>query len=212
MLKIIFKLLICNMLETIIQYLQNIPSLYLLATVFFFAFIENIFPPSPSDAVILFAGTLIPLGNVNFFALWVFATLGSVVGFLTMFAIGVSFDRKVVETGKIKFIKYEHILKVERWFQKWGYWLIVINRFLSGTRAVISFFAGMSLLKVRKTTLLCAISAGLWNFILIYLGYTFSQNWQEIYDELENYGYYFLAAITLIAIGVWIYNRKIQKN
>jgi len=70
----------------------------------------------------------------------------------------------------------------------------------------------MSLLKVRKTTLLCAISAGLWNFILIYLGYTFSQNWQEIYDELENYGYYFLAAITLIAIGVWIYNRKIQKN
>jgi len=183
-----------------------------LATVFFFAFIENIFPPSPSDAVILFAGTLIPLGNVNFFALWVFATLGSVVGFLTMFAIGVSFDRKVVETGKIKFIKYEHILKVERWFQKWGYWLIVINRFLSGTRAVISFFAGMSLLKVRKTTLLCAISAGLWNFILIYLGYTFSQNWQEIYDELENYGYYFLAAITLIAIGVWIYNRKIQKN
>jgi len=200
------------MLETIIQYLQNIPSLYLLATVFFFAFIENIFPPSPSDAVILFAGTLIPLGNVNFFALWVFATLGSVVGFLTMFAIGVSFDRKVVETGKIKFIKYEHILKVERWFQKWGYWLIVINRFLSGTRAVISFFAGMSLLKVRKTTLLCAISAGLWNFILIYLGYTFSQNWQEIYDELENYGYYFLAAITLIAIGVWIYNRKIQKN
>lgn len=200
------------MLETIIQYLQNIPSLYLLATVFFFAFIENIFPPSPSDAVILFAGTLIPLGNVNFFALWVFATLGSVVGFLTMFAIGVSFDRKVVETGKIKFIKYEHILKVERWFQKWGYWLIVINRFLSGTRAVISFFAGMSLLKVRKTTLLCAISAGLWNFILIYFGYTFSQNWQEIYDELENYGYYFLAAITLIAIGVWIYNRKIQKN
>jgi hypothetical protein len=101
MLKIIFKLLICNMLETIIQYLQNIPSLYLLATVFFFAFIENIFPPSPSDAVILFAGTLIPLGNVNFFALWVFATLGSVVGFLTMFAIGVSFDRKVVETGKL---------------------------------------------------------------------------------------------------------------
>jgi len=200
------------MLETIIQYLQNIPSLYLLATVFFFAFIENIFPPSPSDAVILFAGTLIPLGNVNFFALWVFATLGSVVGFLTMFAIGVSFDRKVVETGKIKFIKYEHILKVERWFQKWGYWLIVINRFLSGTRAVISFFAGMSLLKVRKTTLLCAISAGLWNFILIYLGYTFSKNWQEIYDELENYGYYFLSAITLIAIGVWIYNRKIQKN
>ena len=196
------------MLETIVQYLQNIPSLYLLGVVFFFAFIENLFPPSPSDAIILFAGTLVPLGSVDFISLWLFATLGSVVGFLTMFAIGVSFDRKVVETGKIKFIKYEHILKVEKWFQKWGYWLIVINRFLTGTRAVISFFAGMSLLQVRKTTLLCAISAGLWNFILIYLGYTFSQNWQEIYLELEKYGYYFVAAVVLISIGIWLFNKR----
>lgn len=199
------------MLETIIHFLQDIPSLYLLAAVFFIAFIENIFPPSPSDAVILFAGTLIPLGNVSFISLWIFATLGSVVGFLTMFAIGVSFDRKIVEAGKIKFIKYEHIQKVEKWFQKWGYWLIVINRFLTGTRAVISFFAGMSLLKVRKTTFLSAISAGLWNFILIYLGFAFSQNWQEMYKKLEFYGYYLVAAIVLISLGIWYFNKKNKK-
>lgn len=200
------------MLETIIHFLRDIPSLYLLAAVFLIAFIENIFPPSPSDAVILFAGTLIPLGNVSFISLWIFATLGSVVGFLTMFAIGISFDRKVIEAGKIKFIKYEHIQKVEKWFQKWGYWLIVINRFLTGTRAVISFFAGMSLLKVRKTTFLCTISAGLWNFILIYLGYAFSQNWQEMYKKLENYGYILVVGIVLISLGIWIFKHFKRKK
>ncbi len=200
------------MLETIIQFLQDIPSLYLLVAVFFFAFVENIFPPSPSDAVILFAGTLIPMGNVSFISLWIFATLGSVVGFLTMFAIGVSFDRKVVEAGKIKFIKYEHIQKVEIWFQKWGYWLIVINRFLTGTRAVISFFAGLSLLKIRKTTFLCAISAGLWNFILIYIGYAFSQNWQEMYEKLEGYGYFLIIIIVFLSIGIWIFNKMKKKK
>lgn len=200
------------MLETIIQFLSDIPGLYLLFIVFFFAFLENVFPPSPSDAIILFAGTLVNLGNVDFLSLWVFATLGSVVGFLTMFAIGVSFDRKVIEAGKLRYIKYETVLKVERWFQKWGYWLIVINRFLSGTRAVISFFAGMSLLKVRKTTILCAISAGAWNFILIFLGYKFSQNWKEIYAKLENYGYYFLGLVVVIAIVIWIYNKLKKKE
>lgn len=200
------------MLETIIKFLQEIPSLYLLVAVFFFAFVENIFPPSPSDAVILFAGTLIPMGNVSFISLWIFATLGSVVGFLTMFAIGVSFDRKVVEAGKIKFIKYEHIQKVEIWFQKWGYWLIVINRFLTGTRAVISFFAGLSLLKIRKTTLLSAISAGLWNFILIYIGYAFSQNWQEMYKKLEGYGYFLVITIVFLSIGIWIFNKMKKKK
>lgn len=200
------------MLETIIHFLQDIPSYYLLAAVFFFAFIENLFPPSPSDAVIIFAGTLIPLGNVHFVPLWIFATLGSVVGFLTMFAIGVSFDRKVVEAGKIMFIKYEHILTVEKWFQRWGYWLIVINRFLTGTRAVISFFAGMSLLKVRKTTILCAISAGIWNFILIYLGYAFSQNWEQMYEKLESYGYYLVATLVLIVIAIWLVNKFKNKK
>lgn len=200
------------MLETIIQFLSDIPGLYLLFIVFFFAFLENVFPPSPSDAIILFAGTLVNLRNVDFLSLWVFATLGSVVGFLTMFAIGVSFDRKVIEAGKLRYIKYETVLKVERWFQKWGYWLIVINRFLSGTRAVISFFAGMSLLKVRKTTILCAISAGAWNFILIFLGYKFSQNWKEIYAKLENYGYYFLGLVVVIAIVIWIYNKLRKKE
>ena len=33
--------------------------------------------------------------------------------------------------------------KVEKWFADWGYWVIFANRFLSGTRSVVSIFAGL---------------------------------------------------------------------
>lgn len=188
------------MVEQILSFLQNVPSLYLLLIVFGFALIENLFPPSPSDVVILFAGTLIPISKVDFISLLIFSTLGSVVGFLIMFSIGQKFERSVIETGKLKYIPNDAILKVEGWFQKWGYWIIVINRFLSGTRAVVSFFAGMSGLKVRKTTFLSAISALLWNSILIILGMEFSSNWKEIYSKVESYGNWLFIAIGLIIL------------
>jgi len=188
------------MVEQILSFLQNVPSLYLLVIVFGFALIENLFPPSPSDVVILFAGTLIPISKVDFISLLIFSTLGSVVGFLIMFSIGQKFERSVIETGKLKYIPNDAILKVEGWFQKWGYWIIVINRFLSGTRAVVSFFAGMSGLKVRKTTFLSAISALLWNCILIILGMEFSSNWKVIYSKVESYGNWLFIAIGLIIL------------
>jgi membrane protein DedA with SNARE-associated domain len=191
------------MVETIINYISTIPTPLMAIAIFLIAFVENVFPPSPSDALILFSGTLVPSGNVDFVLLWIFATLGSLAGFLTMFAVGVSFDKKVIEQGKLKYIKYETVMKVEKWFQKWGYSLIVINRFLSGTRGVISFFAGMSLLKVRTTTILSAISAAIWNFILLYLGLTFSNNWQEINKQIEKYGtFIFYAVLFLITIFI----------
>jgi membrane protein DedA with SNARE-associated domain len=203
------------MVEQILTFLQSVPAIYLLLIVFGLALVENLFPPSPSDIVILFAGTLIPISKVDFISLLIFSTLGSVVGFLIMFTIGQKFERSVVETGKLKYIPKDAIFKVESWFQKWGYWIIVVNRFLSGTRAVVSFFAGMSGLKVRKTTLLSGVSALLWNSILIFLGMEFSSNWKEIFAKVESYGNLLFITIGLIillfVIRYFINKRKINK-
>jgi membrane protein DedA with SNARE-associated domain len=129
-----------------------------------------------------------------------------------MFFIGMRFDKKIIETGKLKYINIDMIMKVEHWFQKWGYWVIVINRFLSGTRAVISFFAGMSLLDTKKTTILSFLGALVWNFILIYLGMIFGENWREIYAVLERMGYYLFAVLLVVALGVFLFHRIKKSN
>ncbi|OGU59266.1 MAG: hypothetical protein A2X64_01890 [Ignavibacteria bacterium GWF2_33_9] len=201
------------MLDSILNFLENIPELYVLIVLLFFAYIENIFPPSPSDSVVIFAGTLIPHGNVHFISLLIITTIGSTLGFLTMFVIGQKFDKKIVETGKVKYVKYETIMKVEHWFQKWGYWMILINRFLSGTRTVISFFAGMSLLDKKKTTLLAATGSLIWNFVLIYSGYLFSDNWQLIYKKIDKLGYVILGFVILVSLLILFKNKwKAKKS
>jgi membrane protein DedA with SNARE-associated domain len=187
------------MFESILTQISDFTPIWIYLTIFFFAYIENLFPPSPSDLVVVIGGSLVGTGTISFIPLFISATLGSLTGFLTAFIIGWQFDKKLVHSGKIKFINIQSVDKVETAFRKWGYYLIVANRFLPGTRAVISFFAGMSRLNVNKTSLLSLVSAAIWNTFLIYLGITFGNNVDVIDRYLNTY-----SNIVLIITGVVI--------
>lgn len=168
------------------------------------AYIENIFPPFPSDVVVVAAGSLIGLGSVDFLTALTLATVGSTLGFMTMYKIGDWFGDSVLETGKIKFIPLDAVKKTEVWFKQYGYGLIVANRFLAGTRAVVSFFAGLSELAFGKTVALSFVSALAWNFILLYAGKMLGQNWREIGYYLETYSKVVTVVIAVVVIVVLV--------
>ncbi|MCC7092929.1 MAG: hypothetical protein IT277_01940, partial [Ignavibacteriaceae bacterium] len=64
------------MFEDILSRIATFPPFWIYITLFFFAFIENVFPPSPSDFVTVVGGTLIGTGDINFLLALSFATLG----------------------------------------------------------------------------------------------------------------------------------------
>lgn len=190
-------------LDNLVTALNNTAPIYFYLTMFFFAFLENLFPPSPSDLVIAFGGSLVGLGKLNFFSAILFSTVGSTAGFIVMYYVGFFLGKKIIDSGKIRFLPLEKVIIVEGWFKKYGYGLVVVNRFLSGTRAVISFFVGLSELSIGITVPLCAISALLWNTILILGGSTLGHNWKLLAHYLNLYGT-IIGIILLIAILYWI--------
>jgi membrane protein DedA with SNARE-associated domain len=162
------------------------------------AFIENIFPPFPSDVAIVAVGSLTGMGSESFFWALISATIGSTLGFVTMYKVGDWFGQKILERGKIKFIPLDQVHKVERWFHHYGYLVVVGNRFLSGTRAVVSFFAGLSELSILWCTVLSFFSALLWNGVLLFAGRKLGENWRSISVLMDAYG----KAVTLIVIVI----------
>ena len=188
------------MFETILTHLSGFTPFWIYLTIFFFAYIENLFPPSPSDMVVVIGGSLVATSSLHLIPLFLFATSGSLLGFLTAFIIGWQFDKRLIHSGKLKFITVQSFEKVENSFRKYGYYLIVANRFLPGTRAVISFFAGMSRLNVNKTTALSLISSAVWNAILIYLGIAFGNNIDLIDIYLNTYSNIILIVTALIIL------------
>lgn len=194
-----------------IDFFHQLNPFWIYATIFVIAYIENIFPPSPSDLVIVAAGSLIGLGRIEFFPTLLTATFGSTVGFITMYKIGEWFGASIIEKDKWKFIPKTQVHLVESWFKKYGYWLIVANRFLAGTRGVVSVFAGLSGLNLKVTTGLSFVSSLFWNGILVYAGMLLGTNWSLIGLYLATYSQFVTAgliAVAIVWIIVWLYRRN----
>lgn len=200
-------------MEDLVLWLQSLDPLLIYIAVFSIAFIENVFPPSPSDLVVVFAGSLIGIGRVGFIETLLITTLGSTAGFVVMYKIGDWFGARIIEGGKIKFLPVEGVRKVESWFARYGYGIIIANRFLAGTRAVVSFFAGMSKLNLTKTTLLSFLSALAWNAILLTGGFFLGENWQEIDFYLSTYSKVVtvIVVVTIIIVVIRIVSLKNNK-
>lgn len=187
-------------MDSIITELQNLSPALIYVAVFLIAFIENVFPPFPSDVAVVFAGSLIAIGQAGFIPILLLATAGSTAGFILAYKIGDWFGDKILEQGKIKFIPVASVRKAEAWFTRYGYWLIVVNRFLAGTRAVIAFFAGMSELNLLRTTVLSFASALLWNAILVSAGWYLGQHWELIGSYLITYSKIVTGVLLLVVL------------
>lgn len=188
------------MLESTIEFLLTVPWYWVIIIAFLTNLAENLLPPVPGDSILLFTGTLIGIGVVGFPEMLIASTLGSALGFAVMYYLGYKFEKKVVESGKFKFISINAIETVEGWFRKYGYWVIVVNRFLSGTRAVISFFAGMSKLNFKPTIIYATVSSLIWNAIILYFGAKFGDNWKLIDHYMSLYGKIIFPIVLVVVI------------
>jgi membrane protein DedA with SNARE-associated domain len=188
------------MLQDIVTYISTLDPSLIYLVLFIFAFIENIFPPSPSDIVLVIGATLIANSPIGFVPILLLTGIGSAAGFISMYYIGEFLGDKLLRKGKIKFIKKESLEKADLWFNKYGYKIILINRFIPGTRAVISFFCGVHRLKQLPTFIYAAISSLIWNALLIWFGILLGKNISLIDNYLKTYSNIILVITAIVVV------------
>ena len=195
-------------LDTIFQQISPLTAYLLL---FISAFVENVFPPIPGDTVTLIGAYLVISGKLSFTGVYLSTSMGSVLGFFTMYMLGLKLGRKFLDSklGRKVFTE-EQYQKTEKWFSKYGYGIIAANRFLSGTRSVISIFAGSFHLNWIYVLGLATLSALLWNGLLIYIIYVVGLNWDVITGMISQYNK-IVIALTIIIISV-IVARKLWRK
>lgn len=200
-----------RMIEPIIAVLEQLPPVGVLAMAFGFAYIENLFPPSPSDVVLVVLGTLVGAGVIGFVPTLVAATSGSVLGFATAYALGARYGEALAQSPLVPFITPPLIARVESWFSKYHGLLVLGNRFLAGTRAVVSFVAGITRQPFVRTVVLSAISATVWNAILIYAGSAVGENWRSIDGWLSVYGWV-VTGLLVVALAIWFIRKRKRRS
>ena len=188
--------------------------------IFLLIAIENIFPPIPSEVILLFGGFMSTYTNMHIVGIIIASTLGSLVGAYALYFIGKIFNKerlkKIVrgKIGKVLRLKEKDIDMADEWFDKKGNKTVFFCRFIPIVRSMISIPAGMSEMPLGKFTLYTVVGSLIWNTVLSIAGQTVGANWESILAIFEQYSH--IAAIVLVILGVgaivWFYSKKRTKK
>lgn len=207
--------MIDQFLQEMVQLIYNLPPLSIYLVFFLVAYIENIIPPIPGDVLVAFGGYLAAESVIGAVPVLILTTVASVIGFMSMYWIGSHWGSRIKEDESqywlLRFIPLKYLNKVQLWMQRWGMGVVLANRFLAGTRSVISLTAGLSNTRISATIICSTISSVLWNGILLAFGWIVHENWRVIGDYLSAYGKIVLGVIAifvLIRLGMYYYRRK----
>lgn len=175
------------------------------------AYLENVVPPVPGDLLVAFGGYLAAEQVIEFVPMLVGTSIASVLGFMSVYALGAHFGDQIdVQRKKfwmMRFFDIKYFDKAQRWMDHWGQWVILSNRFLAGTRSVISLTAGITKTNVYPTIINSTISSLLWNTLLLGMGWIVHENWQVIGDYLNVYGWVIMSLLFILISSWFIYKR-----
>ena len=201
------------------EFIINIMNSYGYLGVFLLILIENIFPPIPSEVILLFGGFMTTYTSLNVLGMTMSSTLGSVLGALILYKIGNFFNKETLKRlihtrlGKLLRINNSDIDSSYNYFQTKGEKAIFFCRFIPLIRSLISVPAGINKMNITKFTIYTTLGSLIWNIVLITLGHIVGSNWKSILKIFDLYSTYAVVIIFIISIVLIIkfYKKKLKE-
>jgi membrane protein DedA with SNARE-associated domain len=178
-------------------------------------FLENLFPPIPSELIMPLAGFTVSQGRMNLGLAVLAGTVGTMAGTFSWYYLGrvVNYQKLenwVVRYGKWLGVTVAEIDRVNSWFNKHGSKAVFFGRMVPGIRTLISLPAGMNKMPIASFTLYSTMGTLIWTLALTTAGFLLGDN----YAMIEKY----LAPISkLVLFGLiglvsyWLFH-KLQKS
>lgn len=204
-----------DMFTHLAQFLLGHNNFFMYLFLFISAVLENLIPPIPGDTITALGAFLVGTGRLSYIPVFLATTAGSVMGFMLLFFLGRYLEKQFFLERDYRYFSKESILKAEKWFSRWGYWIVLANRFFPGIRSVISLVSGISMLNPLRVALLSLVSAFLWNGIWIQAGFMLGNNWETVKLTMERLlrNYNIAAGIMIIgAVAVFMVVKRFSRK
>ena len=158
--------------------------------VFLLMLLENIFPPIPSELIMPLAGFVAARGDLNFIAVIVVGTAGSVVGALPWYYAGAKLGQARMKRfaerwGHWLTLSPEDVDKASEWFDRHGKGAVFFGRLIPAVRTLISVPAGIAGMSMTKFLIYSTLGSLIWTALLALAGYLLESQYEKVSEYMN---------------------------
>lgn len=174
--------------------------------------VENVFPPIPSDTIVLLGGVLADHGVVRADLVFASAWGANILLALFVYLMGRRYGRAIFRTRWGRWLLRPHQLdRLADFYGRYGAVTILVSRFFPVFRVLIPAFAGISRLGFWRTAIPLGVASAVWYGVLLLAGMFASRNLSRVVSAVSavNVGLIIAAAVLLGGLGVlWWMSRR----
>ncbi|MFH7804242.1 DedA family protein [Acinetobacter haemolyticus] len=200
-----------NLTEWIISIMEQLGYLGIALLMF----LDNVFPPIPSEIIMPSAGYSASQGQLTLFGVIIAGCFGSLLAAALLYWIGYKFNhdsifRFVDRYGRYMFIKSSDVKKSLDWFEHYGHRIVFFGRMIPAVRSLISIPAGMSHMPFWKFMFYSGLGTIIWTTFLACVGFYFGEN-QQLMQQIFSQVSHGIILIILVIIAILLYRRQLRK-
>ncbi len=148
-------------------------------------FLENLFPPIPSELIMPLGGFYVQQGQLQFFPVVLAGLLGTLLGALPWYGIGRVINEERLELwlsrhGRWIGISPEELARSRRWFNRYGTALVFWGRLVPGIRTLISVPAGIELMPFAPFLIWTTAGSLIWTLLLTVAGFALGESYSNV--------------------------------
>lgn len=173
-------------------------------------FLENLFPPIPSELVIPLAGYVAAEGALRFPIVVAAGSVGSLAGATLWYVVGRRIGEErlrawVARHGRWLTLSTRDVDRSQAWFRRHGWWAVLVGRLVPGIRTFVSLPAGFSGMPLMPFLIYSAIGTVVWTAVLAAAGLVLRANFGMVGDYVNT-----ITNVVFAILGVLLVRRYIQ--
>jgi membrane-associated protein len=130
-------------------------------------------PFLPGDSLLFAAGAFCALGALEVWPMFFLLTVAAILGDTVNYAIGHYLGPKVFHYPKSRFFNPDHLMKTQRFYEKYGGKTIILARFVPIVRTFAPFVAGIGRMAYGRFAMFNVTGGIAWVVIFVVAGYAF---------------------------------------
>jgi len=178
--------------------------------------IESALVPLPSEIIMPFAGYLVFTGKLNLILVAVAGAFGNLAGSLAAYSLGYWGHERIVrrlvrKVGKFVLFTEEDLDSSEKYFNKYGSWIVLVSRVMPAIRTYISLPAGIARYPIVKFSTLTFFGSLVWSFVLAYIGFLLGENWNTLGPYFHKFDF-IIVILGILFVAYYIYHKLKRAN